>query len=111
MAKLWDKGVSVDSEIETYTVGNDYLVDLELIPYDCDASSAHAQMLQKCGFLSKDELKKLQIRLLEIKKLHAEGKFTIDPHDEDGHTAIEKYLTEKYGDAGKKIHTARSRND
>ncbi|MBI2548759.1 argininosuccinate lyase [Candidatus Woesearchaeota archaeon] len=109
--KLWDKGIAVDKEIEAYTVGNDPAMDLVLLPYDIQASIAHARMLVSSGFLTKEESKKLVQGLQEILALHKQGKFVITTADEDGHTAIEKYLTEKYGEVGKKIHTARSRND
>lgn len=110
--KLWQKkGVSLDPEIERYTVGNDYILDLELLPYDIKASKAHARMLSKQGYLSRDELKQLLEGLDEIAALHVQGKFEIKPEDEDCHTAIENHLVKKFGDVGKKIHTARSRND
>lgn len=109
--KLWDKGIAVDEDIEAYTVGEDPVMDLVLLPYDIQASIAHAKLLAASGFLTKDEAKKLIQGLQEILSLHKEGKFTITRADEDGHTAIEKYLTANYGDVGKKIHTARSRND
>jgi len=112
MAKLWQKkGISLDPEVEKYTVGNDYILDLELLPYDIKASMAHAKMLAKQGYLSKEELRQLLAGLDEIFALHKNGKFVIKPEDEDCHTAIENFLVEKYGDVGKKIHTARSRND
>jgi argininosuccinate lyase len=112
MTKLWKKeGVSLHPEIEKYTVGNDYILDLELLPYDLIASKAHANMLAKKGYVDKAELNTLLQGHDEIMKLVDHGKFVINPEDEDSHTAIENYLVEKYGDVGKKIHTARSRND
>jgi argininosuccinate lyase len=112
MTKLWKKkGVSLDSEVERYTVGNDYILDLELLPYDLLASKAHAKMLAKEGYLKKEELKQLLSGLDEIAALHKKGKFEIKVEDEDCHTAIENFLVEKFGDVGKKIHTGRSRND
>ncbi|MFH1306292.1 MAG: argininosuccinate lyase [Candidatus Micrarchaeota archaeon] len=109
--KLWDKGISLNKEIEKYTVGNDYLLDLVLVKHDCMASIAHAKMLAKIGVLSNGEKGKLISGLNEIIKLNEKGKFKISPEDEDCHTAIEKHLTKKYGEVGKKIHTGRSRND
>ncbi|MFH0927275.1 MAG: argininosuccinate lyase [Candidatus Micrarchaeota archaeon] len=109
--KLWDKGGSTESEIEKYTVGNDYLLDLQLVKYDCLASIAHAKMLAKIGAISAQEAAQLIGGLNEIIRLAEDGKFEILQEDEDCHTAIEKYLTKKFGEAGKKIHTARSRND
>ncbi len=111
MAKLWDKGCKLDKEIERYTVGKDYRLDQNLIEADVAGSLAHAQMLAKIGILKPDELKKIKSALLAIVNEHESGKFTIKPEDEDVHTAVENYLTKKLGHLGKKIHTARSRND
>lgn len=109
--KLWQKNYQLNKEIEKFTVGNDYLLDKNLIKYDVYGSIAHAIMLNKIGILSKDELTKLKKTLIEILKLSQKDKFEIKLEDEDVHTAIENYLTKKLGDLGKKIHTARSRND
>lgn len=109
--KLWDKGQKLNKEIEKFTVGNDYILDQKLVKFDCEASIAHAKMLNKIGVLKTDELKKLVNGLNEIIKLDSKGEFKITQEDEDCHTAIENYLTQKYGEVGKKIHTARSRND
>ena len=109
--KLWQKNYDVDKEIGKFTVGNDFLLDKALVKYDCMASIAHAKMLKKIGILNDSELNKIIKGLNEIIKLDQRGKFKISQEDEDCHTAIENYLTKKYGDAGKKVHTARSRND
>ncbi len=109
--KLWDKEYSLNKDVEKFTVGNDFLLDMNLLKYDIYASIAHAMMLKKIGILSGEELKKLKAELAQIQKLQAENKFIIKMEDEDCHTAIENYLTKKLGNLGKKIHTARSRND
>ncbi|NLO91662.1 MAG: argininosuccinate lyase [Elusimicrobia bacterium] len=110
--KLWRKGgKKLAPAIERFTVGNDYLLDQKLLPYDCDASLAHAAMLKKTGILSASELALIERCLKRVKKLSAEGKFRIRPSDEDCHTAIENYLARRCGKAGLKIHTGRSRND
>jgi argininosuccinate lyase len=111
MTKLWQKNYNIDKEIETFTIGNDFLLDKALINYDVLGSIAHAAMLNKIKIINHDEFKKIKKSLIEIQKLNQNGKFNINPEDEDCHTAIEKYLTKKIGTAGKKIHTARSRND
>ena len=109
MTKLWQKDYSLNSEIEKFTVGNDYLLDLNLVKYDVYGSIAHAAMLNKIGILSNGEFQKLKKILVEIFFLGK--KFQLKVEDEDVHTAIESHLTKKLGDLGKKIHTARSRND
>ncbi|MDD5162589.1 MAG: argininosuccinate lyase [Candidatus ainarchaeum sp.] len=110
--KLWQKDSGrIDKAIEEFTVGNDYLLDLKIVKFDAIASIAHAKMLKKIGIFNKQELPKLEKALKEIIVLSEKGKFIIKKEDEDCHTAIENYLTKKIGTAGKKIHTARSRND
>mgnify|MGYP001822614895 FL=1 len=109
--KLWDKGQSTDKKIEAFTVGKDRELDLILAKYDVQASMAHAQMLAKVGLVSAEEGDALLKELRAIAKSIDEGKFTIEKDFEDMHSKIEYLLTEKLGDTGKKIHTARSRND
>jgi len=109
--KLWDKGFSTDKKIDMFTVGNDRMLDLILAKYDVLGNIAHAQMLQKVGLLSADEISALEKELKAILKTIANGTFKIEDTFEDVHSKIEYMLTEKLGDTGKKIHTARSRND
>ena len=97
--------------MEKFTVGDDFLLDRTLVKMDVIGSIAHAKMLTKINILTEDEFLKLKGALLEILKLFSEGKFTIEVEDEDVHTKVENYLTERLGELGKKIHTARSRND
>ncbi|RYC51988.1 argininosuccinate lyase [Flagellimonas olearia] len=109
--KLWDKGFSTDKKIDHFTVGNDRELDLVLAKYDVIASTAHAKMLGKVGLITEEETKDLVKALGDIAKDIEKGKFTIENDFEDMHSKIEFLLTEKLGDTGKKIHTARSRND
>ena len=111
MAKLWEKGYQLNRLIERFTVGQDYLLDRELIFADCFASAAHAKMLASAGLLSADEAETLRGGLRSIAAAGRLGEFTVLPADEDGHTAIEAALTRELGEVGKKIHTGRSRND
>ena len=112
MKKLWDKGqTKLDPIIEAFETGDDLLLDQKLIPYDIVASVSHAMMLGKIGILTKKEVEQLQKGLIEIQKLYDNGKFTLEMGDEDMHTKIERYLTDKKGEVGEKIHTGRSRND
>jgi len=109
--KLWDKGYSTDKKIDIFTVGNDRELDLVLAKYDVIGSLAHAKMLHKIGLLSKVEIDSVEKELDIILKSIQKGDFTIEDTFEDVHSKIEFLLTEKLGDTGKKIHTARSRND
>lgn len=109
--KLWQKTHNLNKNIEKFTVGDDYLLDHKLLKHDVIASIAHAKMLKKIGVLSGAEFSRLKKELNKILKLHRKNKFKIKISDEDCHTAIENYLTNKLRDLGKKIHTARSRND
>ena len=109
--KLWDKGYDTEKKIDQFTVGDDRQLDLVLAPYDVQASAAHAKMLGSIGLLTEDEVTALLKELNNIGKTIQNGEFTIDADFEDVHSRIEYLLTEKLGDTGKKIHTARSRND
>jgi argininosuccinate lyase len=109
--KLWDKGFSTDKKIDHFTVGNDRELDLHLAKYDVIASKAHAKMLGKIGLLTEKETATLVIELDKISAKIEDGSFTIENNFEDMHSKIEFQLTLALGDTGKKIHTARSRND
>ncbi len=109
--KLWDKEISTEQGILAFTTGKDPQYDLDLAPYDVLGSMAHTIMLAETGLIEKDEARKL---LLELDVLHreaTEGKLILEPGVEDIHSQVEMVLTRKLGDAGKKIHTGRSRND
>src|SRR5690606_19182516 len=109
--KIWDKGFSVNDKIEKFTVGKDRILDIYLAKYDAIASKAQANMLAKVGIISAEDNSKLQTALDEIVNRCEAGEFIIDETFEDVHSKIEAELIEKTGDAGKMIHTARSRND
>jgi argininosuccinate lyase len=112
MGKLWKKDNSdTNDNVIKFTVGNDYILDRRLVRYDCLCSIAHAKMLFKIGIITEEELKQIVSTLQEIIEINKSEKFEIKVEDEDVHTKIENYLVEKIGDTGKKIHTARSRND
>jgi argininosuccinate lyase len=109
--KLWEKGKKTNEKIDHFTVGNDRELDLILVKYDVLASKAHAKMLGEIGLLKKEETIALVNELDAISKTIVEGTFTIEDSFEDMHSKIEFLLISKLGDIGKKIHTARSRND
>ncbi len=109
--KLWDKGISIDKKIEQFTVGNDREIDIHIAKYDVIASKAHAKMLQKIGIITVEELVELLGGLKVLETQIENGTFVIEPQFEDVHSKIEFELTKSLGEVGKKIHTARSRND
>ena len=109
--KLWDKGFSIDKQIEQFTVGNDREIDIHIAKYDVQASLAHAIMLESIGIITLDELQDLKKGLQELADSIEKGSFIIEDSFEDVHSKIEYELTKKLGEVGKKIHTARSRND
>ena len=109
--KLWDKGFSTDKKIDLFTVGNDRELDLVLAKYDVIGSLAHARMLHKIGLLTEKEIDQVEKELTNITSQIEKGNFVIEDEFEDVHSKVEFMLTEKLGDTGKKIHTARSRND
>lgn len=112
MAKLWQKkGKSLHPLIEKYTVGTDYILDAKLMPYDIQATKAHAKGLQKIGIFRAPEIKKIISNLNRLEKDFKKGRVKIELKDEDCHTVIENYLTKKIKKLGQKIHTGRSRND
>ena len=93
--------------MKDFTVGIDYILDNSLVMSDCLSSIAHAKMLSSIKVLSYEEFDSLRHSLVEIMEAWTKGGFEIKLSDEDCHTAIEGYLTEKLGEAGKKIHTGR----
>ncbi|MBT8245717.1 MAG: argininosuccinate lyase [Winogradskyella sp.] len=109
--KLWDKGFSIDKKIEDFTVGNDREIDLHIAKYDLQASLAHAIMLKSVGIITSEELKQLKNGLETLSESIDNGSFVIEDDFEDVHSKIEHELTKNLGEVGKKIHTARSRND
>ncbi|RSC93705.1 argininosuccinate lyase [Tenacibaculum singaporense] len=109
--KLWDKGLSIDKKIEHFTVGNDREIDIHIAPYDLQASLAHAKMLASIGIVTSEELALVTAGITALQQQVADGTFAIDAQFEDVHSKIEFELTNMCGEVGKKIHTARSRND
>ncbi len=129
--KLWQKDIDVNEAVENFTVGNDTDFDLQLAPFDILGSIAHSKMLATVGLLSQEECDQLVAELKSIYKtvpnapysnedddngeqhpsFDMASYFMIGPGVEDVHSQVEMLLTEKLGDTGKKIHSARSRND
>ena len=108
--KLWDKSEPLDALIERFTVGDDYQLDSALVAADCVASLAHATMLAAIAVITPGDLEELRSGLLAALQQAEEESFVIERADEDGHTALERFLT-RHTTAGARIHTGRSRND
>jgi len=109
--KIWQKDTQALQEVEIFTVGKDREMDMYLASFDVLGSLAHIQMLESVGLLPQEDLKRLQAALKEIYKEIEAGHFSLQDDVEDIHSQVELLLTKKLGDAGKKIHSARSRND
>lgn len=109
--KLWQKDKASLKEVETFTVGKDREMDMYLAAFDVLGSLAHIEMLESVGLLTIDELTQLQQELKNIYRQIQKGEFKLQDDVEDIHSQVELLLTQKLGDTGKKIHSARSRND
>jgi argininosuccinate lyase len=109
--KLWDKGKKTDNFVENFTTGNDPELDLYLATSDILGSIAHVKMLAKIGLLGQDEVKQIHKELISIYRIAESGDFKIEQGVEDVHSQVELMLTKTLGEAGKKIHSGRSRND
>lgn len=109
--KLWQKDKTSLQEVEKFTVGKDREMDLVLAPFDVLGNIAHAKMLATVGLLTNEEAIALTAELKNIYIKIEAGDFVMDEGVEDIHSQVEFLLTQKLGDTGKKIHSARSRND
>lgn len=109
--KIWQKNIDVDSFVESFTVGNDRVMDLQLAAADVLGSLAHTRMLNSIDLMTDEDLAVVQQELKNIYQEISAGKFEIEDSVEDVHSQIEMLLTQRIGEAGKKIHSGRSRND
>ncbi|HWU77610.1 MAG TPA: argininosuccinate lyase [Rhodanobacter sp.] len=109
---LWQKpGIRIDAKIMQFLAGDDVLLDREFFLYDITASKAHVEGLANIGVVSADESAALKHELDVLAADFSAGDFVLDERYEDCHSAIEARLTERLGDAGRRVHTGRSRND
>jgi argininosuccinate lyase len=112
MTVIWKKDdTEIDAEIASFLAGGDVVLDRELFPFDVEATNAHVRGLERIGIFTKKEADAVCSALGDLGHAFAEGSFVLDDRFEDGHSAIELFVTEKLGDLGKRIHTGRSRND
>ncbi len=109
--KSWEERLSGEPDPLMVDFVESLSIDKRLYKYDIVGSIAHAQMLAEQKLITKDEFKAIRNGLLEISERIAEGKFKFDKTYEDIHMAIEAALVARIGEAGKKLHTGRSRND
>lgn len=109
--KLWQKTSDANQAVDRFTVGRDREMDLYLAEADVLGSLAHTRMLESIGLLGSDDLRSVQSELKKIYREILDGKFTIEEGVEDVHSQVEFLLTQRIGEAGKKIHSGRSRND
>lgn len=110
MTLLWDKGIVPDAEIQSFCAGDDVIVDRQLFPFDLRASAAHARGLGRIGVLSPEDVSAITIAIDALGKDFDTGRFVLEGY-EDGHSAIEAELVKRIGEAGRRVHAGRSRND
>lgn len=111
MGTLWNKGIPATQLVESFTIGNDRILDMRLARHDVIGSKAHIKMLESVGLLEKEEEEELSKELDVILDEIDAGKFRLGEEIEDIHSQVEFLLTQRLGEKGKKIHSGRSRND
>jgi argininosuccinate lyase len=111
MSFLWNKDATLDARVLNYTAAEDYALDARLVGYDVTASIAHAEMLHGAKLLEDADLAAVRAGLSALADEHSRGQWRIELADEDGHTALEKRLTQRIGAGAGRIHLGRSRND
>jgi argininosuccinate lyase len=111
VTRLWDKGDPLDARVLAYTAGEDHRLDARLVAYEVRGTIAHAEMLAECGFLSADDFAAVRAGLTALGSEHAAGSWAITLEEEDAQTALEGRLAARIGDAARRVHLGRSRND
>jgi argininosuccinate lyase len=111
MSRLWDKGDPLDQRVLSFTAGEDHVLDNRLVPYDVQASIAHADMLAEKALIAAEVREQIVAGLEALAAEHAAGQWEVSLEEEDVHTALEWRLTERAPEAGPHLHLGRSRND
>jgi argininosuccinate lyase len=111
MTRLWDKGVPLDERILKFTAGEDHRLDERLVAHDVRASIAHARMLAARNLIAAADCEAICEGLTALGEAHERGEWSVELADEDGHSALERRLVERVGEAGERVHLGRSRND
>lgn len=110
---IWQSGAghTIDDRIMAFLAGEDVILDRELFLFDIQATQAHVNGLARIDLMTTEDAGQLCAWLDELAKDFLDGRFVLDERFEDGHSAIEHYLSERSADLGGKVHTGRSRND
>lgn len=108
---LWSPGTAPDAQMLAYTVADDREVDARLLRWDVIGSLGHAASLKAGKLISLREYATMRRALLAALRAIDAGELRIGPEHEDGHSAVEFWLTRRFGDVGERLHTGRSRND
>ncbi len=108
---VWDRGDPIDAEMLAFTVGDDWKLDQRLVRHDLQGSCAHARTLVQAGILAPEDGQRILAGLETLERTHQAGEWTVEPGDEDVHSAVERRLIALIGEAGKRLHTGRSRNE
>lgn len=108
---IWDRGEAIDADMLRFTIGDDWLQDRRLVEHDIKGSLVHAEGLALVGLIRPEEFQTLRDGLAKLRESFRRGEWTVEAGDEDVHSAVERRLIAAVGDAGKKLHTARSRNE
>ncbi|MCC6408689.1 MAG: argininosuccinate lyase, partial [Planctomycetes bacterium] len=108
---IWDRGEAIDPDMLRFTIGDDWLQDRRLIEHDINGSLVHAEGLALVGLIQPQEFQALRDGLAKLREGFRKGEWTVEEGDEDVHSAVERRLIALVGDVGKKLHTARSRNE
>lgn len=108
---VWDRGDPIDPEMMAFTIGDDWLQDRRLVDFDLRGSLAHVDGLRAADLIDEADHAAIRAGLEELAASHRRGEWTVEPADEDVHSAVERRLVAAIGDAGKRLHTGRSRND
>ncbi len=108
---VWDRGDPIDAEMLAFTVGDDWRLDQRLVLHDLIGSRVHARALMRAGILTPEDGERLLAGLDALERTHRAGEWTVEQGDEDVHSAVERRLIELVGEAGKRLHTGRSRNE
>jgi len=108
---IWDRGDPIDAEMLAFTVGDDWRMDQRLVKHELSGSRVHARALMKAGILTETDGQRILDGLDALARAHANGEWTVEPGDEDVHSALERQLIARIGEPGKRLHAGRSRNE